>query len=173
MNLSPFIAEILRWLIGMLLLAAAYGKLRHLAEFRRNLVGSFGVPERFSSATAAVIIGAESLVAAIILGWASPAGMWLALTMFAGFTAVLSYKFVIHSVVRCNCFGESGRPVSGYDLLRNVLVILACMTWLLISVPAMPPLHTSVLAAALASVFCVIAMDFHEIVILLVEPDGQ
>lgn len=168
MTSLQFIAEILRWFVGMLLLAAALGKLRNLAEFRSNLHTSFGLGGTLSNSVSLALPAAELLVAAMILGLSSQLGMVLALLMFCAFTALVGYKFVTESVVRCSCFGETGRPISSYDLLRNLFVILACIGSLALGTAIMPPLHATILAAALASILCVVAIEFHSMVTLLV-----
>ena len=167
MTTTFFIAEILRYFIGFFLLAAALGKLGVAMHFQRNLVQSFGMSTKMSRVLAPAVIGAEFIVAAMVLVAAERVGMLISLLMFCAFSALLSYKFFTESVVKCSCFGEAERAVSLFDLVRNLLVIAAIAIWLLLpSGPALP-VQVAILAAALASVLCVLAIEFHGIAAVL------
>lgn len=169
MTTALFAAQILRYFIGFLMLAAAAGKLRSFADFRANLTASFGVSRAHSALLAPAVVVAECLVAAMLPSVFDRTGMLAALLMLCAFTAVVSYRFFTQGVVKCSCFGEAGRPVSGYDLLRNLIVILSIVLYLSLAAGPGLPLHASILAAALAALLCVMAIEFHDIVTLLVE----
>lgn len=166
MTIVDFIAEILRYFIGFFLLAAAIAKLRTYAGFHGALVRSFGVRAALASAIAPAVIALEALIAALVLGLSSQAGMRASLLMFSTFCAILGYKFFTQSAVSCGCFGEQ-RVVSGLDLLRNVFVLLSIAACLALGSAVAMPVHASILAAALASILCVGAIEFHDIVTLL------
>lgn len=169
MTSAIFLSEILRYFVGFLLLAAVFGKLRSFAQFRSNLHTSFGVRPGLDAVLAPVLIAAELGVAVLVLTLFSRVGMAAALLMFLAFTALLSYKFFTQSVVKCACFGGKERPVSGYDLLRNLLVCAAIAVYLNLTASAGLALEPAILAIALASLLCTIAIEFHLIVYLLVE----
>ncbi|MES2323851.1 MAG: MauE/DoxX family redox-associated membrane protein [Pseudomonadota bacterium] len=167
--MALFVGEILRFFVGFLLLAAAAGKLRAAAGFRLNLETSFGMPAARARMVAPMLIGAEVLVAAMVLGPWNQAGMLAALLMFAAFTLVVTHRFFTQPTVRCSCFGETGRPLSGYDLLRNLLVIGAIAAFLAVAPGAAASWSLMFLAAGLASFMAVAAIEFHGIATLLVE----
>jgi uncharacterized membrane protein YphA (DoxX/SURF4 family) len=168
-----FIAEILRYFVGLLLLTAAVAKLRGFENFRANLTASFGVGAAHSQVLAPAVMLAELAVGALVLGVSMRIGLWCALLMFCLFTALLAYKFYTQSVVRCGCFGEAERSLSGFDLLRNVLVIAAIGAGLALGrQDAGVPPHAALLAVALATLACVVAVHFHEMVSLLAAPHG-
>lgn len=164
-----FIAEILRFFIGFLLLAAAAGKLRTSAGFRMNLETSFGLPKTQAGLVAPLLIASEVLVAGMVLGPWSGAGMLAALLMFGAFTIVVAIKFFTQPSVRCSCFGEAGRPLSGFDLARNLFVIGAIAVFLAIAPDGTASWSLMFLAAGLASFAAVAAIEFHGIATLLVE----
>lgn len=167
--LAPFAVVLLRCFVGLLLLAAAAGKARHYAAFRNSLGELLGTRAGWRAWLAPAIVGAELLVAALALGPAPHIGMPAALLMFGTFTAFIAYKFFTESVVRCSCFGEAARPTSGYDLLRNVLVLLAIAAYLMLAGSAVAlAVPALALALGLAVLLCVVAISFHEIVSLLV-----
>lgn len=167
-----FIAEILRYFVGLLLLAAAVAKLRGFDGFRANLTESFGVGAAYGGLLAPAVVLAELAAAALVLGAAVRPGMWAALCMFGLFTALIGYKFYTQSVVRCGCFGEAERALSGFDLLRNALVIAAIAAGLALGHTAGVPPHAAILAAALATIACVVTIHFHELAVLLGRPHG-
>lgn len=161
---ADFGAEILRWFAGWILLAAGTGKLRAFASFRANLGASFGVAPRHGALLAPAIVGAELLLAVLVVGPFARAGMVAALLLFALFTAVLAWRLRHDGALRCDCFGQAERNLSGYDLLRNVLVMAGIALFL--ALPAGPalPLGASLLAAGLASILAVLAIDLHDVI---------
>lgn len=162
-------AETLRLFTGFLLLAAVAGKLRSFAAFRDNLVSSFGMAPAASRLAAPAVVAAEAIAAAMALGLSPRPGMWAALLLFAVFTALLAYRFFKDGIVKCSCFGEAERNLSGLDLLRNVLVLMAISGWTALqsSAEAAAAAHLSLLGAGLASILVVVAIGFHDIVNLL------
>lgn len=162
-----FVAEILRYFIGFVLLAAVVGKLRTFAVFRDNLVSSFGMPPAASALAAPALVAAELLVAAMVMGQLGRPGMLAALLLFGAFTAIVTYRFLQEGVVRCSCFGEAERNISALDLVRNGLVVSSIVAYLALAAVGQPSWHVSLLAAGLASVLAVLAVHFHDVVTLL------
>lgn len=165
MSAAAYLAEIVRYFTAFLLACAAIGKLRTLAGFAHNLVESFGLPRQVARAVAPMVVALEALLAAAILagGAAGRLGMAAALVLFVALTALVGYRYVVEGSVKCSCFGESERPVSGYDLLRNVLVIAAIGACLAFSGDAAFGRKESVLAAALALIATIGAIGFHDL----------
>lgn len=166
MNLD-FGAHILRWFIGFILLAACLGKLRTFATFRANLASSFGMTRPIASLLAPALIGLELVLAALVLGPFARVGMASALLLFSAFCTLLAWRLARDGVVRCSCFGEAERNLSGFDLLRNLLIVAAIALFLALPEPAAMPLPVAVLAAGLAAILTVLAIDFHDVVHLL------
>jgi hypothetical protein len=104
------------------------------------------------------------------------AAMAATLAMFVVFTALVARKYVQEGIVRCNCFGEAGRSVSPFDLLRNVLVMACIGFYLACAVMGVESSHAAMatitgeawfLAVGLAALLTVLAVEFHEIAMLL------
>lgn len=169
MTIGFFTAEILRYFIGFFLLAAALSKLRVAKQFQENLVQSFGISASLSAILSPMVIAAEFVIAMMVLALFERGGMLAALLMLSAFTTLLCYKFFTESVVKCSCFGEAERSVSIFDLLRNVLVLVALAIWFVLPIGAALPLHAALLAAALAAILCVLAIEFHAIAAILVQ----
>lgn len=173
MTASIFMAEVFRCFAALLLLCAAVGKLRTLADFRHNLTDTFGLRAPVAAALAPAVVGLEfalSLALAVNSGASAPAmgAMAAALLMFAVFTAVVARKYVQEGIVRCSCFGEAGRSVSAYDLLRNALA-MACMAFYLVCAGDSSGFSPAAwfMAAGLAAFLSVVAVAFHDIALLL------
>ncbi|MDQ1919719.1 MauE/DoxX family redox-associated membrane protein [Massilia pseudoviolaceinigra] len=165
MSAAPYLAEIIRFFTAFLLACAALGKLRTLAAFAHNLSDSFGLPRQAATILAPAVVAAEALLATLILagGGIGRAGMAGALVLFVLVTALVGYRYVVEGSVKCSCFGESERPVSGYDLLRNGLIIASIGAGLALSGDAAFGKKESVLAAALALIGTIGAIGFHDL----------
>lgn len=169
MSAQLFLADVVRYFLAWWWLAAVLGKLRSWPGFRTELGTSFGLPPAAAAIAAPLLILAELLAASLVLGLLAPArqaGMLLSLMLMITFTAVLGYQFLARGIVRCSCFGESVRPLSGYDLLRNLLVAGAVALYLGLAPPGMLPLGESLVAAGFGAWLCVAAVHFHDLVVL-------
>lgn len=165
-SLTAFLGDIARCLIGLLLLAAATGKLRNYRAFRDNLSASFGVPAAGAALAAPALVALEALLAAWLLARGGSLPMLLSLLLLTGLSVVLAYRYFTQSVVRCSCFGEAQRPVSQHDLILNALVIAVNALYFALPAAAMLPWQTTLLACGLAAIACVAAIHFHEIATL-------
>ncbi|MEW6372118.1 MAG: MauE/DoxX family redox-associated membrane protein [Pseudomonadota bacterium] len=166
MSMQLFVAEIVRHFVAWWWLAAVLGKLRSWPGFRTELATSFGVPPAAAALAAPLLILAELVAASMVIGVAHPAGMVLSLALMGSFTAVLGYQFLARGIVRCSCFGESVRPLSGYDVLRNLLVVAAMLAWLVLAPAGRLPFGETLVAAGMGAWLCVAAVHFHDLVVL-------
>lgn len=164
--LTLLLADMARYVIAWLLLAAAVGKLRSYSEFRGNLATSFGLPPAIAAFAAPALVAAELLLAGWLLAGGAQLPMLLSLLLLGTLTAVLVYRYFTHSMVRCSCFGEAARPVSHYDLLRNLLVVGINGAYCALAQETALPAASAVLAAGLASIVCVAAISLHDIATL-------
>lgn len=164
--LTLLLADMARYVIAWLLLAAAVGKLRSYSEFRGNLATSFGLPPAIAAFAAPALVAAELLLAGWLLAGGTQLPMLLSLLLLGTLTAVLVYRYFTYSMVRCSCFGEAARPVSHYDLLRNLLVVGINGAYCALAQEAALPAASAVLAAGLAAIVCVAAISLHDIATL-------
>jgi len=171
---AAFLAEVLRLMGALLLLAAAYGKWRALGQFRANLEASFSVRPALAAWLAPAIAGAElglalGLAAGGTTGQAALAG---ALLLFVVFTAVVAWKYATEDIVKCSCFGDADRSVSGFDLARNAAII-AALAYSLAAGANAPALAAAagwqamVCALGVATLLAVVLAKLHEIMMLL------
>ena len=128
MSLDIYLAEACRWFVLMALLAAAAGKSVRFGRFRESLDAGFPVLGRIGAAmVAAGIVAGEWLAGGLILigGGFSRIGLLLASALFVSLTLVVVVVLARGMSVRCNCFGASQQRISGFDLVRNLLLIAA------------------------------------------------
>lgn len=166
MSAQLFVADVIRYFVAWWWLAAVLGKLRGWPGFRTELGASFGVPSGAAVVLAPLLILAELLAAALAIGPATRAGMLLSLGLMCTFSAVLGYQFLTRGIVRCSCFGESVRPLSGYDVLRNLLVVGTMLAWLALAPAGGLPPGEALVAAGFGAWLCVAAVHFHDLVVL-------
>ena len=167
---APFLAELLRFYLGFILLAAAWGKSRTYTYFLSQLTESFLIPPVASRVIAPCILLLEWALALGILLLNSRWAIIVAAVLFTLFSLVLLQRYVSDGAVKCSCFGETDRPVTDYDLLRNgwlIAVFLACL-WLNdtafgITIPL------QLFSAGLAVLLTLITINFSDIMLQLVD----
>lgn len=141
--------------MALLLLWAATGKWRTLGAFEQNLVQSFAIPPGQARLLAPTLALAESAAAITLLmlawqpdpAWTAPlmAACWCLLALFS---LTLLQRFFTNDTIKCSCFGEQDRPLSGYDLIRNGLLLLVTAGFFLapdVLLPLQSALSTSCL----------------------------
>lgn len=140
---AALLAEACRLTLAGVLVAAAVAKARALDRFAATLAAL--APRSLSSSrwrrgAAGAIIAAELLIALALLagGTAARYGAAAALALLLGFTAVLLVALARRQGVSCNCFGGGERPISGWDVLRNLCLMAAAATQLLVGIPGGP-----------------------------------
>ena len=166
---AAYLSEACRHTIVLVLAAAVAGKalaLRDLAEMIADLAR---VPARAARAGAVLVLGAEALIALLLLaggGWAWPA-MAAATALFALFAGFILLALVQRRAVLCSCFGGRGHPLSGWDLVRNLLLVAAGAVHLIYG-PIGRPLDPAawLLLAGIAFILFLIATNLNRIALL-------
>ncbi|MGY3515354.1 MauE/DoxX family redox-associated membrane protein [Micromonospora sp. PTRAS2] len=121
----------LRCLIGVVFLAAAFGKVRNRGawrEFVASLAALRMVPARLVSATACAVVVAEAAVPILLL--LPPTrrlGHVLAALLLVAFSSGVLVTLHRRQQVACRCFGATGAPLGRRHLLRNGLLIAAAL----------------------------------------------
>jgi hypothetical protein len=124
----------IRWLLGMVLVAAGGFKAAHPVEFHADLVAyGIGLPDAWLRGTAVMLPWLE-VVAGIALG----VDLWPETIRFVGvglsavFVAVLAQAMVRGLEVRCGCFGPltPGWFNEPWFALGRALSLLAASIWL-------------------------------------------
>lgn len=103
---------------------SAGAKLRDITSFRDAITNFRLLPVRWSTALAWSFVSGE---VAVVLLLGAPAllglGFLLAAALLALFSAALVVVLRRDQMLSCNCFGSAEQPISGYDIVRNVVLI--------------------------------------------------
>ena len=124
---EAYLSEACRLTIVLVLAAAVAGKAFALRDLADMIADLLPVPARAARAGAVLVLGAEGLIALLLLaggGWSRPA-MAAAIMLFALFAGFIALALVQRRTVVCSCFGGRGHPLSGWDLVRNLFLIAA------------------------------------------------
>jgi uncharacterized membrane protein YphA (DoxX/SURF4 family) len=173
--LSQYVLLFCRWSIGLTFLASAIGKARDLPAFRLVVTDLHALPARLAQPAAVGTVLAEALVVlAMAVGFAAlPVGFVLAAVLLALFSVVLAAAVRRDVGISCNCFGIGKRPVSWYDLGRNVLLVACCVAGV-VSYPiaghGLPAASVIVLLGLMAGCFSLVVTNLEDIVELVRKP---
>ena len=173
--LSSYVLMFCRWGIGLTFLASAAGKARDLESFQLAITDLRAMPAALARPGAVATAVAEGLVVlAMAVGHAAlPAGFGLAVLLLVLFSLVLVAALRRDSGVSCNCFGASERPVSWYDIARNVALLACCGAGLwtyAVTDHAPPGGAVIVLLGLMAGCFFLIVTNSEDIVEVLRKP---
>ena len=170
MSYELFLAELFRFYLGFIMLAAAWGKSRTYTYFQQQLTESFGIKPVHSRVLAPGVLALEWLLALVILTTGHKAFIILAGGVFSLFSAVLLYRYFTEGLIKCSCFGETDRPVTDYDLLRNGIVIIAFsfFVWFDATNSALA-LSWQFFLAGLATLLALITINLSDIMLQLID----
>lgn len=127
-----YLSELARFVVFCTMAMAGLGKAVTFSDVKQNLVESFNVPSRLSTLSAALLIGVE-LVLALVVVFKTPFTAWgmiVSALVFLLFSLLIASLLLKDNIVRCNCFGNTEQRISGLDLVRNGLLLLACYYYL-------------------------------------------
>lgn len=176
MNAADGFATLTRLLTGLFFAFSALGKFRFIEAFRHNLVESFGIKPSHAGPLSAGLCTFEALLAATLL-MSRPsrlAAMLTALLALGVFTALVSWRYYQEGNLRCHCFGRSSRPLSHWDIARNLLLLAMIASYLLFGAEPHPlPFSTQLVLGALALVLVQWLVHLHETVEALFYRQGS
>lgn len=120
----------LRVVVATTLLLAVAGKVRDPGAFGQSVAALTGVRAGPARALALAVLVAEGAVAGLLLAWpvGSRVALLVAAALLGGFTAVLVAGLRQPYRPACNCFGVSQRPISAWDVARNLVLAGGCVT---------------------------------------------
>lgn len=128
----PYATFLGRWVLAIVLLAAAISKLSDRRRFAETIQEFRVLPASASSALALTLPWLEAA-----LGTALAIGLWTriaattALVLIAAFSVAIAINLVRGRTAECNCFGPLYRGrIGGWSLVRNTL-LMACAIWVL------------------------------------------
>ncbi len=180
MTAAIYLAEGCRIYVLVVLLTAAWSKMFGFSRFRSALAEAFPILALRGNigatvVAAGIVIGEWSAALLMLLGGAlSRLGLVFALCLLLSLTVVVVLSLVQGRAIRCNCFGESDRRISKYDLVRNLVFVAVAAAGLLgVSYNAVSgtfgglALQTYLPLGAVAVFFFLLSAGIHDIAGLL------
>ncbi|MFC4049531.1 MauE/DoxX family redox-associated membrane protein [Actinomadura syzygii] len=155
-------------LVGLVFLVGVVSKLRDLRGFAASVPGLVpGLPGRWTMPLAVLVVALEALAAG---GSVSPATRPYALCLAGGLLA--AFGAAIGRVVAgggprvsCRCFGTRSAPLGARHLVRNGVLLAACLLGLTASGPT--PVAGAVVAAAAGALAAVLIVSLDDLAHLL------
>ena len=129
MMLASHVGEIARLWLLIAVLVAACGKSLAFGRFCRDLAASFPELGKAGAPLAAAIVAIEWVLAVLLLsgGTVLRVGFIGTALLFTALTAVVAVALAQDRTVVCSCFGTASHRMSGYDLLRNGVLVGAAV----------------------------------------------
>jgi len=118
-----------RLALGLIFAASSLGKLRDFPAFERAITNFQILPRQLVRVSAYIFLAGELAVVALLLigGRLLAPGLTLAILLLATFCVALLSVRVRRIRTPCHCFGSSRRPVTLFDVWRNVGFILCAL----------------------------------------------
>jgi hypothetical protein len=170
----PYLLVFSRIALGLLFAYSFVAKARDVAQFA-GTIGRFELlPRRWSKSAALLFLGGEAAVALLLIagGRLLPLAFALAGLLLAIFSLALLSALRRGIETSCNCFGASKKPLTYFDVWRNV-GFTACSLlgwWLATQTPLAaqyPGWLELALLGFLAAVFVIVWTQLNEIATLL------
>jgi hypothetical protein len=162
-------------LIMATFIASALSKARDPSRFAHTVERFRLVPANQVGTVARVLLGSEALAVVLLaVGYAVQglvtAGLVVALGLLIVYTAGLAAVRIRGLPVACNCFGASNRPVSWYDVVRNILLAGVSIAGLAVA-PATLSTMDTVLAGMVALGAALVVANLANVVETVVKPE--
>ncbi|MEQ4726161.1 MauE/DoxX family redox-associated membrane protein [Nonomuraea sp. B19D2] len=174
---EPLLAFFNNIFLLTILAASLFSKLRGVGAFVQTVESFAIVPKRFTNASSYATIGIE-LVAVICLAGAlivssaalRLAGLWSGLAILIVYTGVLTVLRIRRRRVSCHCFGANQESISGYDIIRNFLIMAGTVAGLLAGQSAGLPLEGTLPIGVAAVATALITINIGDVVEITRKP---
>lgn len=122
----PYLLTFCRIVIGLVFAYAFLAKIRDVRRFAETISNFEILPKKWSKVAALLLLGGEGIVLVLILlgGWPLSLAFALAGLMLLLFTIVFISALQRNIQTSCNCFGVSEKPLTYYDVWRNIGFLL-------------------------------------------------
>jgi uncharacterized membrane protein YphA (DoxX/SURF4 family) len=135
-SLLPYALMFSRIVTALVFALSGMGKLRDLSAFERAVANFRILPQGIVKVTASLFVAGELIVVVLMFleGGFLLSGFLLAMFLLLLFSIALLSVLARKLQTSCNCFGPSTKPMSHYDVLRNVgLMVCAFIGWFALS----------------------------------------
>lgn len=123
---APFaeVSMVFRLCVGGLLTAVGVSKVRDLGSFRRAVHAYRVLPISTVGTAAPIIAGLEILAGLALVAGLLPIGTILGLALLGTFSLAISWNIARGRKIPCGCAMGGDEPISGTQLVRNLLLII-------------------------------------------------
>jgi hypothetical protein len=131
-------------------------------------------PPRWTTPVAVAVVGAEAVVVPLLAipGTATP-GAALAAALLASFVVAIVLSMRRRSGLVCRCFGAGGAPLGRRHLVRNAVLVTACLGAAPVTgATALPSPPALALGGAVAGLVAILIIRFDDILDAL-DHDGR
>jgi putative oxidoreductase len=125
-----YILAFCRVTIALTFLISSISKAFDLKHFRRT-IDAFDILEyKYVNPTALFLLSGEVIIALCLIlgGRLLLPGFFLAMVLLLLFCIALTSVLARKISLSCNCFGPNNKPVTGSDIVRNIVFILCALT---------------------------------------------
>lgn len=153
---------------------SAIGKILSMSKWR-STIEDFGLSSpRISGWISIAVVVVEMLSAGLLVVGRSVllSGFILSAALLVAFTGILIHVIKSSTLISCNCFGQSDRPTTFWDVVRNLTLILLCVIGLVLV-----PRETSTLDSYVVVLITLVAVqaatvltNLHDIAATLLRP---
>jgi uncharacterized membrane protein YphA (DoxX/SURF4 family) len=127
--MASYLLGFCRIVIGLVFTWSFLGKLRNVSAFVQ-VIDRFKLLPKVLHRIFAVIVLVVELTVAVTMLLGKPlliGGFLLAMLMLLVFCMALASVLIRKIQTPCNCFGSSAKPVSIYDIIRNMFLFLCAL----------------------------------------------
>ena len=136
-----YLSLLSRLTLTVLLVAAAWGKLRAFSEFQHSLGAALELALWLRVPMATSIIAIEGALAVLLVA-NTPfqlLAMLATLVMFVVFALFIVLTLLRHRSISCHCFGQPEAPLSVHDVVRSLVLVLMSVLMLSANPPPSDP----------------------------------
>jgi uncharacterized membrane protein YphA (DoxX/SURF4 family) len=177
MMILTYLLSFCRLVIGLAFILSFVGKVRDIDRFAET-IGRFELlPRRWTKTAALLFLGGEAAVVVLIIAGGPLLFLAFGLAILLLFVFTLALLSALRRGIEtsCNCFGASEKPLTYYDIWRNVGFISCSVLgwWLAAQVPVTTqPSNWAELALLSfgAALFVIVWTQLGELATLLANP---
>ncbi|OJV91576.1 MAG: hypothetical protein BGO39_20570 [Chloroflexi bacterium 54-19] len=128
--ISEYLTTFTRILLGILFAYSFTRKMTDVSSFAKSISGFGLFPKKFSMFLSIWVLVAELTITILFVvgNFILNLAFLLAIILLAVFSFALFLVIKQKKIVACNCFGANDKPVTSFDLVRNIGFILCALT---------------------------------------------
>lgn len=169
MMVLPYLLTFCRMAIGMLFAYSSITKVGDLPRFSQAITRLNLLPHSLSKSTAVLLLGYELLIVLLLIAGEPFIGVAFggAMVLLLLFTIAILLSLAKGLNTSCHCFGKDNKPISHYDVARNLglLSIATVGLWMSHLSKSMSSLTIieTLLISIVASIFMLIWLNLRDI----------